>query len=237
QWLRILTSPDFTLNRNNIPNLDPHVGLFANHRRRLFKCDFVSLDPRLKSRKSDTDNSFTLSSNEEAHNVKIFENRQFTLYKLNIKDHDHPIIRTIEIPHGLHRGRNLLHSLGGSIVSDNPMLVQIDIPGILHLQGRLFKSRGCLLLVCRDDIGSKEFTIYEMIKGCSVWTVRKGRIFFFGENLSGKVVKYDLISNTISQIFDIRSNQMDDDADDYEFFPPYTVAHSPYEFILSFASV
>ncbi|GJR18700.1 hypothetical protein Tco_0967227 [Tanacetum coccineum] len=100
------------------------------------------------------------------------ENRQLILYKLNIEDHDHPIITTIEIPHGLHQGRNFLQSFGDSIGSDNPMLVVIDILGILHLQGRLFKSRGCLLLVCRDNIGSRDFTIYEMMKGCSMWTVR-----------------------------------------------------------------
>ncbi|GKA54040.1 hypothetical protein Tco_0752989 [Tanacetum coccineum] len=92
------------------------------------------------------------------------ENMQLTFYKLNIEDHDYPIITTIEIPYGLHRGRNFLQSLGGSIGSDNPMLVQIYISGILHLQGKLFESRGCLL-VCRDDIGSSEFTIYEMMKG------------------------------------------------------------------------
>ncbi|GJZ08325.1 hypothetical protein Tco_0542608 [Tanacetum coccineum] len=44
-----------------------------------------------------------------------------------------------------------------------------------------------------------------------------------------------LISKIISQTFDIGSNQMDDD-DDFKFFPPYTVAHNPYEFIPSFAN-
>nr|GEW93205.1 hypothetical protein [Tanacetum cinerariifolium] len=37
---------------------------------------------------------------------------------------------------------------------------------------RLFKSREYLLLVCRDNIGYREFTIYETMKACSVWTVR-----------------------------------------------------------------
>ncbi|GKE16782.1 hypothetical protein Tco_1424359 [Tanacetum coccineum] len=55
---------------------------------------------------------------------------------------------------------------------DDPMLKLTDIPGMLHLERRLLESRGCLLLVCRYDIGSREFTIYEMMKGCSVWTVR-----------------------------------------------------------------
>ncbi|GJR69032.1 hypothetical protein Tco_0015097 [Tanacetum coccineum] len=129
--------------------------------------------------------------------------------------------------------------------------------------GKFFESRGCLLLVCKDDIGSREFTIYEMMQGCSVWSVRylvntddfinpllegwsiRSTVWSIGLGemeedpflvikLSRKVVKYNLKSTTISQIFDIGSNQMDDD---YEFFPPYTVAHNPYEFIPSFASV
>ncbi|GJS81126.1 hypothetical protein Tco_0747667 [Tanacetum coccineum] len=36
----------------------------------------------------------------------------------------------------------------------------------------LAMSRGCLLVVIRDYYGSREFTIYEMRKGCFVWSVR-----------------------------------------------------------------
>ncbi|GKA53876.1 hypothetical protein Tco_0747191 [Tanacetum coccineum] len=39
----------------------------------LFESDFVSLDPRLKSKKSAMDRSFTLGSTEEADNVKILQ--------------------------------------------------------------------------------------------------------------------------------------------------------------------
>ncbi|GKE70301.1 hypothetical protein Tco_1528373 [Tanacetum coccineum] len=42
------------------------------------------------------------------------------------------------------------------------MIITIQIPHILHLERKLFDSRGCLLLVRRDDFGSSEFTIYEM---------------------------------------------------------------------------
>nr|GEV06399.1 hypothetical protein [Tanacetum cinerariifolium] len=108
--------------------------------------------------------------NDAFHLLEI-KNMHLNLYKLNIEDHDHPIITTIEIPHGLHRGRNFVQSFGGSIGSDNSTLVLIDIPSLLHLQGRLFESHGCLLLVCRDDVGSRKFTIYEMMKGCYVWMV------------------------------------------------------------------
>nr|GEZ45544.1 hypothetical protein [Tanacetum cinerariifolium] len=145
----------------------------------------------------------------------------------------------------LNKGKELLIVFGGRGGSYDSMLEQIDIPGILHLQGKLFESRGCLLLACRDDIDSREFTIYEMVKGYSVWTVRylvntdefmtplrerwliqstmwsigleeRKEDSFLVINLSGKVVKYNIISKTVSQIFDIGSNQMDDD---YEFFP------------------
>ncbi|GJS04047.1 hypothetical protein Tco_0320555 [Tanacetum coccineum] len=61
------------LERRKIPNLDPTAGIFANLRRRLFKCEFVSLDPRLESRKSAMDSSITLGFNEEADHVKILQ--------------------------------------------------------------------------------------------------------------------------------------------------------------------
>ncbi|GKB38064.1 hypothetical protein Tco_0883006 [Tanacetum coccineum] len=106
------------------------------------------------------------------HSDLEIQDRQITLYKLNIDNHDHPIITTIEIPNGLHQGRNFLQSFGDREGSYDLILEQIDIPGILHLQGRLFELRGCLLLTSRDDIDSREFTTYKMVKGCFVWTVR-----------------------------------------------------------------
>nr|GEV53024.1 hypothetical protein [Tanacetum cinerariifolium] len=277
-----------TVRCNKIPNLDPLVGIFANHRTRLFKYEFVSLDPRLESCKSAMDNSFTIGSYEADHVrilqscnglllcsgwgspvfyyiynpstnmfkrlpqpenspndsyirvtgvlrmafdptkscdytvVKLFvclhgdlkiqvysseksnwspckerlicynfahftsliywndafhwpqtKDRQLTLYKLNIDDHHHPIITTLETHNGLNQGRNFLQSFGGREGSYDPMFIQIYISDISLLQSRLFESRRCLLLVCGDDIDPKEFTIYEMVKGCLVKTVRK----------------------------------------------------------------
>nr|GEV88689.1 hypothetical protein [Tanacetum cinerariifolium] len=65
---------------------------------------------------------------------------------------------------------------------------------ILSLARKIFESCGCLLLVCRDDIGSTEFTIYEMMKGSFVWSVscleylfgRRGRGCFCGDKLIRK---------------------------------------------------
>ncbi|GJW28121.1 hypothetical protein Tco_0044996 [Tanacetum coccineum] len=131
------------------------------------------------------------------------ENTQLTHYKLNIGDHDHPIITTIKISHGLHWGRNFLESYGYM----DPI----------------------------DDIGSKEFTIYEMMNGCYVWSKGK-RILFSVINLSGNVIKYNLISKTMYEIYDMGSNQVDDDDDD-EFIPPFSIDHNLYEFIPSFASL
>ncbi|GJV34373.1 hypothetical protein Tco_1394773 [Tanacetum coccineum] len=71
QWLQILTSPHFTDRRGKIPNLDPPVGIFANHLRSLFECDFVSLDSRLHSKKCTMDHSF--GSAEEVDHVRILQ--------------------------------------------------------------------------------------------------------------------------------------------------------------------
>ncbi|GJU53358.1 F-box protein-like protein [Tanacetum coccineum] len=121
---------------------------------------------------------------------------------------------------------------------------------------------GCLLAILRDYISSREFTIYKMGKGCSVWSVRylvntdnfmnplpEGWSIWssiwsiiLGEreedsclviNLSRKVVEYNLISKTLHEIYDIGSNQLDDD----ELIPPFPADHNVYEFILTFASV
>ncbi|GJZ00652.1 ribonuclease H-like domain-containing protein [Tanacetum coccineum] len=73
QWLIIITSSLFIKNRSQINKVDPPVGLFVNHIRSLFESDFVSLDPRLQSKKSVVDRSFSLGSTEEAVNVKILQ--------------------------------------------------------------------------------------------------------------------------------------------------------------------
>ncbi|GJS09262.1 lysophospholipid acyltransferase 1-like protein [Tanacetum coccineum] len=147
-------------------------------------------------------------------------NRELKHFKLNMEDHDHPIMTSLEIAHGLHRGKNFLESFGRPI--NDPILLLMELPHMLHLEGKIFESCGCLLLVCRDDIGSTEFTIYEMMKGSFVWSfrylvnivqslnllpdewsIRTGAwSICLGEGeeddfvvtkLSGKVVKYNLI--------------------------------------------
>nr|GEW06815.1 reverse transcriptase domain-containing protein [Tanacetum cinerariifolium] len=172
---------------------------------------------------------------QENKSNKESEDKQLALYKFNIDDHDHPIITTIEIPNGLNQGRNFLQSYGGRESSYDPI----------------------------DFINSKEFTIYEMVNGvlCGrldsrfnsknpLWIthlVLLKKLIMLGEedafvviNLSEKFVKYNLISNINTKIFDIGSNQMDvdDDADDDSvlFIPPFEVDPNLYEFIPSLAS-
>ncbi|GKB46327.1 hypothetical protein Tco_0897080 [Tanacetum coccineum] len=340
----LIKTPDLS------PNLDPPAGLFVSHNIYPFKCDFVSLDSRIQSRKGTVENFFTLASTKAVENVKIVQSCNSLLlfhpliylkcfrhqithmafdptkslnykvvhvghtfshidiqtyysetgnwklcrdwfnffsfdhfdsaiywngalhwletkdiqdgylkhYKLNIEDHDHPILTTIQIHQGLHRVRNFFEPLGNNL----RVCITIQIPQTLHVEGKLFESRGCLLAVLRDYIGSREFTIYEMRKGCSVWSVRylvntddfmnplpEGWSIWsivwsivLGEreedsclviNLSGKVVEYNLISKTLHEIYDIGSNQLDDD----ELIPPFAADHNVYEFIPSFASV
>ncbi|GJZ94830.1 hypothetical protein Tco_0667033 [Tanacetum coccineum] len=115
---------------------------------------------------------------------------------------------------------------------------------MLPLEGKLFNSSGCLLLVHRDDFQSSEFTIYEMMKGSSVWSVRyhvdtddfmsplpEGSTVWsivLGErednsflviNLSGKVVEYNLMSKNLREMYDMGSNQLIDNYHD-GFIPP-----------------
>nr|GEY10569.1 hypothetical protein [Tanacetum cinerariifolium] len=52
-------------NVGQIHSLDSPADLFVNHIRSSFDCDFVSLDPRINSRRYTIENSFTLGSTEE----------------------------------------------------------------------------------------------------------------------------------------------------------------------------
>nr|GEY91703.1 hypothetical protein [Tanacetum cinerariifolium] len=251
-----------------IPILDPPAGIFANHLTSLFECDFVSLDSRLNSKKSTMDHSF--GSTEEVDHVRILQSCNSLLVCSAMVYLDWPLILENQVTTKWCKleaklGKELLRVFGGPI--NDPILLFMELPHMLHLEGKIFESCGCLL-VCRDDIGSTEFTIYEMMKGSFVWLVRylvnivqllnrlpEGWsiqtgvwIICLGEgeddafvviNLSGKVVKYNLISNTNTEIFDIGSNQMEDDDDDDAvlFIPPFEVDPNLYEFIPSLASV
>ncbi|GJX56485.1 hypothetical protein Tco_0286382, partial [Tanacetum coccineum] len=73
QWLKVLKSPAFTFKHSQIRSLDSLAGLFVNHIRSSFDCDFVSLDPRINSKKYTIKNSFTLGATEEADKVKILQ--------------------------------------------------------------------------------------------------------------------------------------------------------------------
>nr|GEY33892.1 hypothetical protein [Tanacetum cinerariifolium] len=93
-----------------------------------------------------------------------------------------------------------------------------------------------------DPRKSSHYKVVQAGSEAGVWSIYLGEgeeDAFVVINLSGKVVKYNLISNTKTQIFDIRSNQMDDDDDDVDdlFIPPFEVDHKLYEFIPSFVSV
>ncbi|GKC13804.1 hypothetical protein Tco_1010586 [Tanacetum coccineum] len=134
------------------------------------------------------------------------ENRQLTHYKLNIEDHEHPIITTIQIPQD-HEQPNITTML--------PMIISIRIPHILHLEWKLFDSIGCLVLIRRDCIGSSRI-VRSIVLG------EREEDSFLITNLSAKVVQYNLISKTLREIYDMGSNEI---ADDYlhGFIPPYAM--------------
>nr|GFB05754.1 hypothetical protein [Tanacetum cinerariifolium] len=82
---------------------------------------------------------------------------------------------------------NSLHSLPSSGAKN---WYQSQVYSIKNLVLFCFKKRraplsiSCFVGFCWDDIGSSEFTIYEMMNGCYVWSVRPtGRGFFFGDQL------------------------------------------------------
>ncbi|GJU64273.1 DNA-directed DNA polymerase [Tanacetum coccineum] len=223
QWLRIITSPLFTKNRSQITKVDPPVALFVNHIRSLFECDFVSFDPRLQSIKFAMDSSFTLASLR-----KLIMLRSCSLAMVCFCD----VVRggVFLITAGLRMTFDPTKSPHYKLVGAGRTSYDIDI--------QIYSSETSKWSLY--DFGSSEFTIYEMMIGCSMWTVREQDSFLV-INLSGKVVQYNLFSKTLHEIYDCGSNQLDDnhdDNDDDDELPRELQAeHNVYEFISSFASV
>ncbi|GKA96891.1 hypothetical protein Tco_0818986 [Tanacetum coccineum] len=134
---------------HKIRNLDL-AGLFVNHIRSSFHCDFVSLDPRIKSRKYNIDKSFTIGCTEAVDNVSILQSCNGLLLCTDYA----------------HDDSNFYGCAGLRLAFDPTKSPYYKV------EGKLFESRGCLLFIRRDYIGSREFTIYEMRKGCSVWSIK-----------------------------------------------------------------
>ncbi|GJX35284.1 hypothetical protein Tco_0246841 [Tanacetum coccineum] len=71
----------------------------------------------------------------------------------------------------------------------------------------------------------------------TIWSIVLGEReegSFFVINLSGNIVQYNLISNTLHEIYDCGSNQLDDN---HELLKQFKAEHNVYELILYFASV
>ncbi|GJT80005.1 hypothetical protein Tco_1054347 [Tanacetum coccineum] len=89
-----------------------------------------------------------------------------------------------------------------------------------------------------------KFTLQRQEIGACVGSGEREEDSFLVMNLFGKVVQYNLISKTVSEIYDMGSNEV---ADDYlqGFIPPFAMYdmgykkldHKVYEFIPSSASV
>ncbi|GKB06345.1 hypothetical protein Tco_0834578, partial [Tanacetum coccineum] len=122
---------------------------------------------RIKSRKYTSDKSFTLGSTKAVDNVNILQSYNGLLLCTDYAHDDSNFYGCA----GLRLAFDPTKSHDYKVVRAGSNSC-IQIPHMLHLEGKLFESRGCLVLVRRDYIGSSEFTIYEMTKECSVWSIK-----------------------------------------------------------------
>ncbi|GKB47983.1 cytosolic glyceraldehyde-3-phosphate dehydrogenase [Tanacetum coccineum] len=85
-WLSLITSPNFTLTRSKIPNIDPSLGLLIvrDYSGQTIKYDFVSFDIRIPSKISTV---FTLGSEEPPGSVEIMQSCN-GLFLCRIKPHN-----------------------------------------------------------------------------------------------------------------------------------------------------
>ncbi|GJU47741.1 RNA-directed DNA polymerase, eukaryota, reverse transcriptase zinc-binding domain protein [Tanacetum coccineum] len=217
--------------KSPVPIKNCILGLEAAH-------TWVCIDSKLDSKKSVMDNSFTLGSNEEADNVKILQScNGLLLYVVNTAKFMTPLPERWLI-------WSTIWSTGLGEREEDSFLV-IDLAGKVVKYNLISKTISQIF-----DTGSNQMVDdYEFFLPYTNYSIRRmvdsvnyleyglgerKKDSFLIINLSGKVVKYNLISKTINEIFDIRSNQMDDDDD---FIPPLSVDTNLYEFTLSLTSV
>ncbi|GJY17207.1 hypothetical protein Tco_0388698 [Tanacetum coccineum] len=156
----------YMLQKRSHAEEETRLGLVMKESRYPFKCDFMSLDSRIPSRKGTVENSFPLAFTEAVENVKI-------VYLVNTDD----------FMNLLPKGWSIWSTIWSIVLGER-------------------EEDSCLVI-----------------------------------NLSGKVVQDNLISKTLHEVYDIGSNQLDDNHDNDELIMPFEGDHNVYEFIPSFASV
>nr|GEV02578.1 hypothetical protein [Tanacetum cinerariifolium] len=185
QWLRILTSPYFTLRCRKIPNLDPP-----------------------------SDHSF--GSAEEVDHVRILQSCNGLLL---CAGSTWPIFYYVYNP-----STNLFKRLSQPNYSHDDL--GFYSTGVL---GMVFDPRKSLYYKVVQAGHTSGWSIQSTVWSTGLGKREEDSLLVI--DLSGKVVKHNLISKTINKIFHIGSNQMDDADDDLEFIPipPYSVDPNLYE--------
>nr|GEV27830.1 zinc finger, CCHC-type [Tanacetum cinerariifolium] len=169
----------------------------SSYRRGKAICFLVFLDTRIKSRKYTSNMSFTLGYTETADNVKI-------LHSCNDYAHDDSNFYGCA---GLRLAFDPTKSPDYKVVHARSNSCEIVI--------QIYSSEIGNWIMCRewftDYIGSSEFSIYKMTKGVLCGRLKREDDSFLVMNLSGMVVQYNLISKTVREIYDMRSNEVADD--------------------------
>nr|GEV89171.1 hypothetical protein [Tanacetum cinerariifolium] len=217
---------------------------------------------RLESRKSAMDNSFTFGSNEEVDHVKILQScnenshDDSILYATGVfrmafdltKLRDYKMVQLfaclhVELKIQVYSSKEGNWSLCRDWIQDLTKKSTMD-----HSFGSTKEVDHVSSGVFRLAFDPRKSIHYKVVQaggesGWSIWTSVWSICLGEGEedafvviNLSGKLVKYKLISKTNIEIFDIGSNQMDVD-DVVVFIPSFEVDQNLYEFIPSLESV
>nr|GEU38283.1 hypothetical protein [Tanacetum cinerariifolium] len=209
-----------------ITKVNLSVGLFVSHIKSFFESDFVSLDPRFQSKKSAMDRSFTLGPTEEDDNVKILQSCNGLLpcggsgmhvfdYVYNPSTNQYKKLPYLDCsldnsPYyssaGLRIAFDLTKSSGYKLVDAGRTFCDIDI--------QIYSSEPGNWSLCSDRFNDFSFDHFD--SAMLVNSVQCLEHYFGkkGTRWLGKIVQYNLISKTFHEIYDFRSNQVDDNHDD-----------------------
>ncbi|GKE23144.1 F-box protein-like protein isoform X1 [Tanacetum coccineum] len=186
-WLSIIKSPNFTSRLSRIPNMAPPSGIFLKRCKGKVQHEFLSLDSRISSKRSiafsfcsEADRSVQILNS--CNGLLLFRGINYP-YKLYVYNPSINLYKTLPQP------QNLIDTGFREIMAFDPTKsppYKLDIvgntisttrlPKTLATRGafifKLFQSRGCLLLLCKQYTHSRQLVVYEMRNWNSGWSVK-----------------------------------------------------------------
>nr|GEW08743.1 hypothetical protein [Tanacetum cinerariifolium] len=191
-WLSVITSPNFTSRLSRIPSMAPACGLFLWRPKSKvsmeFEYDFLSLDSRIPSKRSITTFSFGFETGckvilDSCNGLLLFRSGYYRC-KLYVRN---PTINLFKMlpPHSIDMSYGVIMAFDPAksphykvLSPQRKDVLTTKLPRPLDKRVRVpcdhkfIRSRGYLLLICKEYFYTRKLFVYEMRNWDSGWFVK-----------------------------------------------------------------